>query len=194
MNRAMFRKYLPDRSNSEQSQAISRLVLVGLLLVSVWLPGSLHLGSLDEHAGVLLTGSATWLTLSIIIFAATTIWPAPNKLRRVIGMLADIAGTTFMLCFAGQSGAGYAGFYLLFILGDGLRYGRGYFYAAQILSASAFIQIAAFAPWWRDERPAASGWIIAMLVLPSLISSFGVRATDAEHTMAKDLTASPSGS
>jgi two-component system, sensor histidine kinase RpfC len=194
MNRTIFRKYLSDRSNSEQSQAIFRLVLVGSLLVWVWLPGDLHPASSDAAADVLLTGLATWLTLSIVIFAATRIWPAPNKVRRTIGLLADIAGTTFTLYFTGQSGAGYAGFYLLFILGDGLRYGRGYLYASQILSVLAFGQIAAFAPWWRNERPVVSGWIIVMLVLPSFISSLGVRATDTERTIAKYLTASPSGS
>jgi hypothetical protein len=190
MSETMFHKYL-DRSNSEQSQAIFRLVLVGFLLAFAWLPGDLRLASSDGHAGVLLAGLATWLTLSILIFAVTTIWPAPNNVRRIIGMLADIGGITFALYFAGQSGAPYAGFYLFFIVGDGLRYGRGSLFASQILSALAF-QIVAFAPWWRDERAVIFGWIIVMILLPSIISSLGVRTSDAEHTMAKDLTASPS--
>jgi two-component system sensor histidine kinase RpfC len=165
------RKRLSDRGNSENDQALVRLWLVGVTFGLLWVRAELGVPYPDAHETALFTGLATWFVLSLGIFAAIWIWPAANGPRRVLSLLADVAGMTFTIYFAGESGAEFVVLYLLFILGDGLRYGQGYLFACTLLSVVAFSQVASFAPWWRNEPSSVvSGWVLAMFLVPLFIS------------------------
>src|SRR3982074_2726293 len=92
-------------SGSEYELAILRVVLVGLITIYIWGRAGLRVPAAEEHDRILLTGLGSWLILAVGIRVAIYLWPGSNVPRRVLGMLADVAGTTFALFLAGESGA-----------------------------------------------------------------------------------------
>jgi hypothetical protein len=98
---------------------------------------------------------------------------------RSVGMLADVAATTFALFLAGESGFGLVGVYLFFIFGNGFRYGRRYLFLCTALSLAGFVPVITTALWWRDEPIIGWGLMESIIILPLYVSTLLKRMLDA---------------
>ncbi|MEO8004836.1 MAG: ATP-binding protein [Betaproteobacteria bacterium] len=174
-----FRDRLKSRSDSEHEQAILRIVLVGLITAYMWGRISGLPGEASEHDRILLGGLFGFFVLAFAIFAAICIWPETNVPRRIVGMLADVGGTTFALFLAQDSGVGLIGVFLFITFGNGFRYGRKYLFLCQAVCLAGFIPVVLFAPWWSTQPYIGWGLMVSMIVLPLYVSTLLKRIEEA---------------
>ena len=69
---------------------------------------------------------AGFVTFAIGITLRILSNPQESPLRRILGIVADNAGTTYFMLFMGESGALVVAIYLFVAFGNGFRFGRRY--------------------------------------------------------------------
>ena len=172
------RKRLKSRDDSEHEQALLRILIVGLVLAYMaifhgwrnnWTDGDI------EIVQVL----AGFLAIAIGIFLAICLRPQPNVSRRLVGMVADVAGCTWYMSVAGEYGFFVIGIFLFITFGNGFRYGRRYLFGCQALSLAGLTGVLVLAPFWEERRIAGIGLLIALVVLPLYVSTLLKRIQEA---------------
>lgn len=172
------RAQLTNRSDTEHEQALLRVVIVGLVLAYMtafhgwrydWSPDSIRI--------VAILGA--FLTVSVGIFAAICFSPQPNVHRRLVGMVADVAGCTWYMWVAGEYGFFVIGIFLFITFGNGFRYGRKYLFLCQALSILGLTSVLVSVPFWRERSIAGIGLLIALVVLPLYVSTLLKRIQEA---------------
>lgn len=161
---------LTKRSDSEHGQAIVRIVLITLILGYVLMPSVRHDLPPAQHHGVLaivLTG----LFLSITLFAWLLVRPARSDPRRIAGMLAD-----YGLIAAGmvQMGEPLAWVYIVVMwvtVGNGMRYGNHYLYAAVAMALGSFGYTMLATPYWEQNGRLGFGLWLGLAAVPLYFSS-----------------------
>ena len=156
---ALLRRQLGNRPDSEHGQAIVRIVLIVLILGYVLMPGVRN--DLPHHQyqvvlGIVLTG----LTLSVLLFSWLLARPGRSDPRRVAGMLAD-----YGLIAAGmvQMGEPLSWVYIVVMwvtVGNGMRYGNKYLYAAVGMALVSFgVTVLATGYWQANARLGFGLWL-----------------------------------
>ncbi|MDQ6966604.1 MAG: hybrid sensor histidine kinase/response regulator, partial [Mariprofundaceae bacterium] len=154
---ASLRTRLAQRPDSEHEQALIRVVVVSIVTVYFLLLGS----ELVFHTSV------AYLIASLAMLASIIIFPASNIIRRIIGMLSDIAITTIgMILAGGEIGTPILIVYLWVITGNGFRYGVPYLILATVLSGIGFMVVAAFVPFWSNNIHLVIGIMAIIIVIP----------------------------
>ncbi len=171
---AALKSRFSGRADSEHEQAILRIGIIGLIIAFMW--GRVTVTSsvsaaVSDNDRLLLAGLGFFFLLAIGIFVCIYIWPASNKPRRIVGMLADSGGTTFALSLAGASGVGLVGVYLFITFGNGFRYGRRYLFLCQALCLAGFLPVVIAAHWWADSPYIGWGLVVSMIILPIYVST-----------------------
>jgi len=156
---------LGNRPDTEHGQAIVRMVLIVLILGYVLLPGPRH--DLPHHQyqvvlGIVLTG----LTLSVLLFAWLLARPGRSDPRRVAGMLAD-----YGLIAAGmvQMGEPLAWVYIVVMwvtVGNGMRYGNKYLYAAVGMALVSFGVTVLGTGYWQANARLGFGLWLGLAAVP----------------------------
>lgn len=171
---------LSGRADSEHEQAILRIALIGCITLFMWIRVTSGTPSeFGDHDRLLLIGLAGFFVLAIALFICICLWPSANVPRRVVGMVADVGGTTFALSLAGDSGVGLIGIFLFVTFGNGFRFGRKYLFLCQALCLAGFLPVIRFAPWWRDEPYIGWGLAFSLVVLPLYVSTLLKRIHEA---------------
>jgi hypothetical protein len=150
----------------ELGQALTRLMMVGMFMLFLWLG---LLSRPDGRDTIILTGLAAWFAASIGFLLAIWIWPAPSVTWRVLGIVADAGVVTFALVFMGEFGVMAVVFYFLIIFSYGFRYGRVYFRVSQAFCLIGFVLVLLMVPWWQHELVVGSSWLFSMIILPSYV-------------------------
>jgi two-component system, sensor histidine kinase RpfC len=99
--------------------------------------------------------------------------------RRILGMVADNAATSYCLMRMDEGGAVILGVYLFVTFGNGFRFGRLYLHASQVLGLVGFALVLTFSPYWSKHLPIALGYVIAMVVLPFYVGVLAERINEA---------------
>ena len=120
---------------------------------------------------LLLQGLGVALALALALFLAICMFPAPNRLRRAIGMLADAGAATFCMFFAGESGVSMIGVYLFITFGNGFRFGIKSLFACQFLCLAGYAAVLLWAPYWQGHQVAGWNLMIALVILPIYVST-----------------------
>jgi two-component system sensor histidine kinase RpfC len=178
---------LRARPDSEHEQAILRIVIVALVLAYMWStysPSSVS-ASTGHSELLLLEGLGTALALAIAAFVWICISPAPNWMRRGMGMVADSGAATFCMFLAGESGVSMIGVYLFITFGNGFRYGRACLFACQALCVVGYGAVLLFAPYWQGHKVAGWCLMVVLIVLPAYVSTLLRRIEDA-RTLAEE--------
>ena len=169
---------LRHRDDSEHQQALVRLVWVVLFLA--YLVTAVRI---SPHAGAGLVPSLMALTLETVIGLLLVIdilrSPAPSYPRRWIGMLADYGIMCALMIFEGAVAAPLYVIYLWVTIGNGLRYGRGFLYAAIGLAAASFLVVILVTPYWRQNQYMAWGLFMGLVAIPLYLSSLLKALTNA---------------
>jgi diguanylate cyclase (GGDEF)-like protein len=162
---------LANRSDSEHGQAIVRLVLVSI--VAVYFSTDYFAAVVSETARL---QHARWLVAlslssSAAIFAHIVFRPAASVIRRLIGMLHDVAAISASIYLGESAGAAVAVIYLWITVGNGFRYGVAYLYGCAAMCISGFLLVYSSSEYWRDHGTLSLNILLTMLVVPPYVGS-----------------------
>jgi two-component system sensor histidine kinase RpfC len=176
-----------DRADSEHEQAVIRLAITCLIipyLVYSWLSAA------APAQGIALscyTGFAFFF-FSLAILAWIFARPGPSPVRRLVGMIGDMYGTTFCLFMGGAELAPLYIIYLWVTLGNGFRFGQRYMFASSLTSLACFTLVALRVDYWRHQVPLTVGLLTGLVVLPAYTSTL-MRKLKRAHAKLADATA-----
>ncbi|HEY4529462.1 MAG TPA: ATP-binding protein [Luteimonas sp.] len=162
------RQRLANRPDTEHGQAIVRLVIASLLLAYLWaLKASGGQAEVDLMIVVMLLEACTALGITAWILAD----PGVCHPRRWVGMVTDYGTLATLMSL---SAAALSPLYILIMwvtIGNGLRFGTKYLYAASALSATAFLVVVLINPYWREQPHLAGGLWLGLFAIPGYLSS-----------------------
>ncbi|MCF7749748.1 response regulator [Bacillus subtilis subsp. subtilis] len=166
----VLRDRLTKRPDSEHAQAIVRIVLIVLILGYVLMP-SVRSDLPVHQYQVVLTIVLTGLCLSFMLFVWLLARPARSDPRRVAGMLAD-----YGLIAAGmvQMGEPLAWVYIVVMwvtVGNGMRYGNKYLYAAVAMALVSFGVTLLATPYWQANGRLGFGLWLGLAAVPLYFAS-----------------------
>lgn len=107
-----------------------------------------------------------WLLFAVVLF----LWSGAKRyahLRRALGLVVDVFGTTTMLLAGGSETAFLYAVYLWVIIGYGFRFGVQYLISASLLSMAGFFLVIATDPFWRGYLSLSIGLLVGLAVLPA---------------------------
>lgn len=107
-----------------------------------------------------------WLLFAGVLF----LWSGAKRyadLRRALGLVIDVFGTTTMLLAGGSETAFLYAVYLWVIIGYGFRFGVKYLISASLLSMAGFFLVIATDPFWRGYLSLSIGLLVGLAVLPA---------------------------
>ena len=179
---ASLHERLAKRPDSEHVQAAIRIGISLAATAYVILAGSEH-GVLTPAAWRVLTIAALFVALSVILLISIAAHPSTSVVRRVIGMLADIAMNTYLLYTLDEVGVPFYGVYLWVAFGNGFRYGPRYLYLATALSVAGFVFVLFTSEYWIIHRTMGMGLLTALVVLTLYVASLARQLNDRNHEL-----------
>lgn len=160
---------LRGRSDSEHGQVVVRIVITFLFAIYLgW-----EVGGGDSRPALV----ATWLilvgelVLSLGLLAAILAAPGPSHVRRWIGMLADYAALAGVMHLQGEQAAPLYAVYLWVTIGNGMRYGPRYLYAATLLAVASFAAVMFTTAYWQENDYLSGGLLIGLGAVPLYFAS-----------------------
>lgn len=163
-------KLFANRSDSEHQQGIIRLVITFIFFVYV--TGATSFGnSGGSHLRAVLWVLGIEGFVGILILVAIAMNPGPSNLRRWIGMLLDNSMMAATMYFLGEVAGPIYVVYMWVTIGNGLRYGRNFLYAAIACAAVSFFLVIQTTAFWRAHDYLAYGLLIGLVVIPLYLAS-----------------------
>jgi two-component system sensor histidine kinase RpfC len=172
---------LSNRPDSEHQQAIIRLVMLAVI-------GAYLQGVVTGRPGIAqpLRLSMMFLAVEFVVALAILGWivarPGMSAPRRVLGMIADYSLMGVGMVLLGELLAPLYVVLMWVTVGNGLRYGPRFLYAAIALAATTFVVVILKTPYWQANPWLAWGLLIGLVVVPLYLSSLLralVQATEA---------------
>ena len=166
---ALFQARLRGRTDSEHAQVFVRIAITSIF--------SAYLGWEVGGGGVSTALFVTWLiligelALSLGLLAAIVLSPGPSHPRRWLGMLADYAAMGGVMHLQGESAAPLYAVYLWVTIGNGMRYGPQYLFAATGLAAVSFGAMMLSTGYWLANPYLSWGLLIGLVAVPLYFAS-----------------------
>lgn len=155
---------LSQRPDTEHAQALVRLGLLSVVLV--FLLWSDFVGSRPPAYGPVMAMVAIGFAVGVALLCAILIRPGRSDLRRIVGMLSDYG---LMGAAMAVMGGPLAWVYVLIqwvTVGNGLRYGNRYLYAAMILALLSFGSAATLNVYWHHNLSLTIGLLVGLVAVP----------------------------
>ncbi|MBL3528094.1 MAG: response regulator [gamma proteobacterium endosymbiont of Lamellibrachia anaximandri] len=172
------------RENSEQEQALVRILLSSAVLIYLLFSGPTNLPL--QHPRTLTTILiSSFLIFSIGIFITTLIWRGVSHPRRIISIVSDIAGFSIVSSFTSDLLAPWVWLYLWVTFGNGFRYGERYLHFSTVLSVVGFSIVIATNEFWHSHISLGLGLLASFLVLPGYAAVL-IRRIHKERKRAED--------
>ena len=168
LNRVAHR--LSNRPDSEHQQAIIRLVMLAVVVAYLE-------GIVTGRPGIAgpLRLSLMFLAVEFAVAFAILAWivarPGVSGSRRVLGMIADYSLMGVGMVLLGELLAPMYVVLMWVTVGNGLRYGTKFLYAAIMLAATTFLVVILKTPYWQANPWLAWGLLIGLVVVPLYLSS-----------------------
>jgi two-component system, sensor histidine kinase RpfC len=163
---------LRNRPDSEHEQAIVRLSI--LLIVLIYMLARNHL---SQPGAELVPGTGPVMTMVMIGFGLGSVilgWivadPKVSHLRRVLGMFSDYGLMGAAMLVMGEP-LGWVYIILMWVtIGNGLRYGTRYLYAAIAFASASFGVVLSGNPYWHENLSLGVGLLIGLIAVPLYLS------------------------
>jgi len=172
------RTRLSDRHDSEHGQATVRLVM----LVVIYAYLQLFVGGKPEVARELWLSEA-YLAVEYAVALGIFVWllwrPGVSHPRRVLGMVADYSLMGVGLFLLGDLLAWLYVVIMWVTVGNGLRFGPRYLYAAIGFAVVTFGTAVAITPYWQQNLSLALGLLVGLVAVPLYLSSLLRALTEA---------------
>jgi two-component system sensor histidine kinase RpfC len=168
LNRVAHR--LSNRPDSEHQQAIIRLVMLAVVVAYLE-------GIVTGRPGIAgpLRLSLMFLAVEFAVAFAILAWivarPGVSASRRVLGMIADYSLMGVGMVLLGELLAPMYVVLMWVTVGNGLRYGPRFLYAAIMLAATTFLVVILKTPYWQANPWLAWGLLVGLVVVPLYLSS-----------------------
>ena len=162
------RQRLANRTDSEHSQALVRIAIV--FVVSAYFFSDYFTARVDPdgvRSAQLLV--LTSIIVALTIFAAILIRPGASVVRRLAGMLHDVAAISGSVYFGDSAGAAVAVIYLWVTIGNGFRYGIRYLYGCAVLSIVGFLLVYSASDYWQAQSTLSLNILLSMLIVPPYV-------------------------
>jgi len=179
-----------NKENNELEQAVIRVVITVLVaLYGLGYVRSMSAGSPLEQQVWIIFGTYAAFTLVSLCWVYSS--PAPNIIRRIIAMIADISILSYAMAVSGEHGAAWYPAYLWVTFGNGFRYGTAYLHAASALSVIGFGIVVLYSPFWGRYSELGAGLAIGLIILPIYVSKLlrrlesAIKSADAAKTEAE---------
>ncbi|MDR7192478.1 ATP-binding protein [Luteimonas terrae] len=172
------RARLSARQDSEHGQATVRLVM----LVVIYAYLQLFVAGKPEVARELLLSEA-YLAIEYAVALGIFVWllwrPGVSHPRRVLGMVADYSLMGVGLFLLGDLLAWLYVVIMWVTVGNGLRFGPRYLYAAIGFAVVTFGTAVALTPYWQQNLSLALGLLVGLVAVPLYLSSLLRALTEA---------------
>lgn len=151
--------------DEERSQSIARIVIVAIsfvifcMFVLVWRSG----GGPDPLLAIAITGS--YLAFAVVWLQWVRKRPGIYVWRRLATMITDFAMITYAMHSIGVLGPAIYPLYLWVIVGNGMRFGPRYLFAATLLGVAGFASVVFLDPQWQLLRSIGISLLFAMVIL-----------------------------
>lgn len=156
-----------NRPDSEHSQALVRLVIAAVLLSYLAGLATGDGAGRELRLSVLILLAETLLGLAIVI--AIVLRPGVSHARRMIGILGDYGTLAAMMMLKGEVLAPLYVIILWVTVGNGLRYGSRYLFAAIGLAVVTFLVVILRTPYWQDNPYIAWGLLVGLVAIPAYL-------------------------
>lgn len=165
------RSRLARRPDSEHEQAILRVIIGFLVFAYFFSP--LYRQGISDPSVIPLTRltSCLFLGFAVVLLAAIIIYPAKSTVRRLLGMLADLSGASYVMFLSGELGTPLLAVYLWVIVGNGFRFGLRYLFAATALSIAGFSIVLKFDDFWSSQPVFSAGILMTLAVIPLYVAA-----------------------
>lgn len=172
---------MSQRADSEHQQALIRLAMLAVILVYL-------LGVVRGQSGVTesLRLSLQLLAADFVVAFSVVAWivarPGVSFPRRVLGMVADYSLMGAGMILLGELLAPMYVVLLWVTVGNGLRYGPRFLYAAIGFAGITFLAVILRTPYWQVNPWLSWGLLVGLVAVPLYLSSLLhalVRATEA---------------
>lgn len=157
------------RPDSEHGQAFVRLAINAVCLIYL-----LGLTSARGLTGEILPSALLILLFETVIGSAIlvhmAIHPGVSYARRWVGMVTDYAAMGAMMML----GPELAPLYVVFLwvtIGNGLRYGPQFLFAAVSLAFVSFTSVILFTPYWQQNASLGWGLLGGLVAIPAYLTS-----------------------
>ncbi len=171
-------KLVAAAPRAELEQAVLRVLLGGIVLVYL-LVYTLKDGTLSPHELEVDLVALSFFLFGFGVTARILISGKHSVTRRLIGVLADNAVTSYCLIRMGEGGAVVLGVYLFVTFGNGFRYGRSYLHVSQALGLIGFSAVLLISDFWSQHLAIGGGLLLAMMVLPFYVGVLAERINEA---------------
>ncbi len=165
------RRRLANREDSEHGQALVRIAIVSIVVIyfftSFFATYVVDPVRLQQARFISLLS----LSLSFAIFAAIVMRPEASVIRRLIGMVHDVAAISASIYLGQSAGAAIAVIYLWITLGNGFRYGVAYLFGCGALSIAGFLIVWVSSEYWQTNVTLSVNIMLTMLVVPPYAAS-----------------------
>ncbi|HVR81615.1 MAG TPA: ATP-binding protein [Luteimonas sp.] len=161
---------LSHRPDSEHQQALVRLVM--LAVVVAYLEGIVR-GRPETNETLRL--SLLFLAVEFVVALAIVAWifarPGVSYPRRVLGMVGDYSLMGVGMVLLGELLAPMYVVLLWVTVGNGLRFGPRFLYAAIAFAAVTFLTVMLCTPYWQANPWLAWGLLVGLVAVPLYLSS-----------------------
>jgi len=176
---------LAQTSDSEPEQAIKIRLTVSIAILIYfcfpWREGETFVEIIQSLPSLIALG---YFFGSIAIITAILISPKPSPIRKISGIVLDLASLSILMTYAGGESIFLYVFYLWVILGNGFRYGLKYLYISLLVGLAGFSIAISWAEYWQDIQPIALSLLILMVAVP-LYTAFLIKNLHAAIASAK---------
>ncbi|AWV07244.1 ATP-binding protein [Marilutibacter maris] len=160
---------LAKRPDSEHGQAFVRLAILFVVLVYMLARG--YGGSLprQEYFNVLAM-VVVGISVGLAIIGWILLSPGKSRTRRGVGMVSDYGLMGLAMTHMGEPLAWVYVIIMWVTIGNGLRYGNRYLYAAVAMACISFGMVVALNPYWQANRVIAFGLLLGLVAIPLYLS------------------------
>jgi two-component system sensor histidine kinase RpfC len=159
---------------SEQEMSFNRLAF-GLAILAYLLTAGRGV------ADVALPALGLWGYLALGVFLHNRFRPGPNTPRRAFALLLDMGFLSWFLHAAGEEASGFFLVYLWIVLGNGVRFGVRWLFAAMGVFLAGFGAVALATPFWREQPHLTAGLVVGPCVLALYAASLIRKLSDARR-------------
>ncbi len=170
-----------QQTSHEQSQAIARLIIVGL--VDLVLAANLtivHAARIETHHLIFGLG---YLLYSLFHYGWTRRHTQHFVMRRHLAIVGDLGWTSYTTYLFGLSGLGFYPLYLWIIIGNGLRFGPRYLRIATLVGIAGFIAATTADSLIFQHPGIVGGLMVGLVLMPKFFLVMIHRLADANQAL-----------
>jgi len=182
---AYFGKRIRSRLHPELEQASIRFAF-GVLVGAFFIFGfDLNHSSSDDSDLSLYGFLAFFFVCSAVLVFSNMLRPQESRARRFFSIALDMGSISYCLYVGGAQAAFVFSLYLWVLVGNGLRFGKGYLWVAMALALLGFSAVVLASNYWRQNISLVVGVYFLIVALPLYFSKLLVRLQDVNHELEK---------